>query len=74
MSDRAVWERVEAQVLRPGDVFATKRQVAAALVLVDVQGVGESSRWLVYRPAAGSDARTSRIRPRHTKLFWRLAS
>jgi hypothetical protein len=74
MSDRAVWERVPAGELRRGDVFARSRKVARAMVIVELGPMGAGARYITYRPAAGSDARTWKIRPAHDTLFWRLAS
>jgi hypothetical protein len=59
-----VVERVTADELAPGDTFAAAR-THQALVLAEVESVGESSRYL--RLADGG-----RLRPRHTTKFWRV--
>jgi hypothetical protein len=62
------WERDTAADLEPGDRFAEARTHPPAK-LVAVESIGPSSRWLhVLRDGALTD---DRIRPRHTKRFWR---
>jgi hypothetical protein len=65
------WERCTAADLEPGDRFAEAR-THAPMELVAVESVGASSRWLqVGDPNSYRSAR-GRIRPRHTKRFWRV--
>ena len=70
------WERVEAQDLRPGDLFAPTRDLNRLATLIEIQSKGPSSRWLVYRietsPYPSGIGGESRKRPRHTAKFWRV--
>lgn len=64
LADHGAVERVTADQLEPGDRFADAR-THPAMTLTEIQSVGESSRWLQLE-------RGGRIRPRHSKRFWRV--
>lgn len=73
------FERVTAADLAPGDEFAEAR-THPLMRLERIESIGASSRWLAVRctvvvpgPMYGSTY-ADRIRPRHTKRFWRVTT
>lgn len=63
------WVRVTAAELEPGDCFAEAR-THDPVRLEAIESVGPSSRWLRIDGTVGISR--GRIRPRHTKRFWKL--
>lgn len=73
-------ERVTAADLEPGDLFSEAR-MHPKMTLEAIESIGAKSRWLRVSYAVSRPGETvpiqqaeARIRPRHTKRFWRVVA